>query len=143
MASDHQEEAETRIRAAIHQLLDGPIPDGLHCDVKSLCVLAGVPRPTFYRTYPHLKADFDRQRAAARQAGTQSDPRLAQIERLKGETAQLRERLNTKNAELTELKRFRDEALSRLAAQHDEITNLRRRIPSDSGGIRLLRPELH
>ncbi|WP_234384476.1 hypothetical protein [Streptomyces sp. MMG1121] len=102
-----------------------PVPDGLKCDVKSLCTLAGVPRATLYRTYPHLKAEFDRQRTAAQEAGQQSDPRLAQIERLKAEVATLRERLSRKNAELTALKEFQATALSRLAAQHNEITRLR------------------
>jgi hypothetical protein len=64
MAPERQTEVEARIRAAMHQLLVGPIPNGLKCDIKSLCTLAGVPRATLYRTYPHLKAEFDRQRTA-------------------------------------------------------------------------------
>jgi hypothetical protein len=94
MASDRQQpDAETRIRAAIVQLLGGDIPDGLKCDVKSLCVLAGVPRATLYRTYPHLKAEFDRQRDAAQENGMQPDPRLARIDRCKTEIIDLRSRL--------------------------------------------------
>ena len=119
-------DTETRIRAAIRQLRGGPIPAGLKCDVQSLCALAAVPRATFYRTYPHLKAEFERERTTAHETGHQPDPRLAQIQRLKTDNAQLRERLNTKDSELAELQRFRTEALSRLAAQHDEITALRR-----------------
>lgn len=126
MAHDHQADAETRIQTAMRQLLAGPIPDGLKCDVKSLCVLSGVPRATLYRTYPHLKAEFEHQRTTERDAGRQPDPRLAQIERLQTETTTLRERLSNKNAELNALQRFQNEALSRLAAQHDEITALRR-----------------
>lgn len=126
MTGDHQ--VEVRIRSAIAQLLSGPVPAGLRCDVKSLCTMAGVPRATLYRTYPHLKAEFERQRGAAQTSGRQPDPRLAQIERLKTETTELRERLSRRNAELRTLETFRTEALSRLAAQHDEITNLRRAI---------------
>jgi hypothetical protein len=130
MARDHQAVVETRIQAGIRQLLDGPIPNGLKCDVQSLCILAEVPRATLYRTYPHLKAEFERERTTARETGHQPDPRLAQIERLKAENAKLRERLSTKDTEITALQRFRTEALSRLAAQHDEITTLRRQLPA-------------
>ncbi|GCB48265.1 hypothetical protein [Streptomyces sp. NL15-2K] len=126
MRQEHQTEAEARIRAAMRQLLTGPVPDGLKCDVKSLCTLARVPRPTFYRTYPHLKAEFDRQRTATQEAGRQPDQRLAQIERLKAEVATLRERLSRKDTELDALKEFQTTALSRLAAQHEEIVMLRR-----------------
>ncbi|MFD0622539.1 hypothetical protein ACFQ2K_06535 [Streptomyces sanglieri] len=112
MTHNHQVEAEDRVRAAMQQLLAGPVPEGLKCDVKSLCTLAGVPRATLYRTYPHLKAEFDRQRTTAREAGQQPDPRLAQIERLKAEVATLRERLSRKNAQLDALKQLQAEALS-------------------------------
>lgn len=125
MESDRQADTDTRIRSAIAQLLAGDIPDGLKCDVKSLCMLAGVPRATLYRTYPHLKADFDNQRNTAQGNGQQPDPRLASIDRLKTEITDLRTRLTARDREITELKRFRDTAVSRLAAQHDEITALR------------------
>jgi hypothetical protein len=118
--------AETRIRAAIEQLLAAPIPDGLKCDVKSLCNLSGVPRATLYRSYPHLKAEFERRRGDDQAAGRQADPRLSQIQRLQAENTKLRERLADKDAELAGLQQFQREALSRLAAQHDEITTLRR-----------------
>jgi hypothetical protein len=61
--------AETRIRAAIGQLLAAPISDGLKCHVKSLCILSGVPRATLYRSYPHLKAEFERRRGDDQAAG--------------------------------------------------------------------------
>lgn len=128
MEHDRQADAETRIRTAMRQLLTGPIPDGLKCDVKSLCILSGMPRATLYRTYPHLKAEFERQRTTERDAGRQPDPRLAQIERLQADNTKLRERLSTKDTELTLLQRFQNEALSRLAAQHDEITALRHQL---------------
>jgi hypothetical protein len=139
MASDRQDDAEARIRAAITQLLTGPIPDDLKCDVKSLCVLAGVPRATLYRTYPHLKAEFDRQREAAQDNAKQPDARLARIDRFKTEIIDLRARLAGRDREISELKRFRDTALSRLAAQHEEITALRTQLrAADRSEIRSL-----
>lgn len=128
MASEQQSEAEVRIRAAMQRLLAGTIPDGLKCDVKSLCVVAGVPRPTLYRTYPHLKVEFQRLLTGARESGLQPDPRLAQIEHLKGEVAELRARLGRNAALLADGEAFREFALSRLAAQHDEIVALRREL---------------
>lgn len=130
MTHERRTEAEASIRAAMQQLLAGPVPDGLKCDIKSLSTIAGVPRATLYRTYPHLKAEFDRQRAAVREAGQQPDPRAAQIEHLKAEVATLRERLSRKNTELDAMKEFQATALSRLAAQHDEITRTRQQLAS-------------
>jgi chromosome segregation ATPase len=128
MARDDQ--AEARIRAAMNQLLAGTIPEGLKCDVKSLCTLSGVPRATLYRTYPHLKAEFEHHRDDAQAAGHQPDPRLAQIERLKNEVNELRARLGRMNADLTASGTFREQALSRLTAQHDEISALRKEVKS-------------
>jgi hypothetical protein len=139
LVGDRQADIETRIRSAIAQLLGGAIPAGLRCDVKSLCVLADVPRATLYRTYPHLKADFDRQRDAAQQNGMQPDARLARSDRLKSEITDLRKRLVDRNREISELKRLRDAALSRLAAQHEEITALRAQLrAADHTKIRAL-----
>jgi hypothetical protein len=107
MANDRQANAEPRIQAAIAQLLGGDIPDGLKCDVKSLCVLAGVPRATLYRTYPHLKAEFDHQRHTAQDNGQQPDPRLAHIDRCKTQIIDLRLRLAGRDREISELKLFR------------------------------------
>ena len=110
------------------QLLGGDIPEGLKCDVKSLCTLSGVPRATLYRSYPHLKAEFERARSDAQTAGLQPDPRLAQIERLKTEIIDLHKRLNRGDTEIAELREFRAVALSRLSAQHDEVISLRREL---------------
>ncbi len=93
-AEERHTETENRIRAAMAQLLGGDIPEGLRCDVKSLCTLSGVPRATLYRSYPHIKADFERERSDAPTAGQHPDPRLAQIERLKTEIIDLHKRLN-------------------------------------------------
>jgi len=125
-----EDQAEARIRAAMNQLLAGTIPEGLKCDIKSLCTLSGVPRATLYRTYPHLKTEFEDHRDGARTAGHQPDPRLAQIARLKNEVAELRARLGRMNADLMASGAFRAQALSRLTAQHDEITALRKELES-------------
>ena len=110
-AEERHTETEGRIRAAMAQLLGGDIPEHLKCDVKSLCTLSGVPRATLYRSYPRLKAEFERERSDAQTAGLHPDPRLAQIERLKTEIIDLHKRLNRGNAELAELRTFRAEAL--------------------------------
>lgn len=142
MAAERQVQTEDRIRAAIDQLLAGNVPEGLKCDVKSLCVLARVPRATLYRTYPHLKAEFEQRLGNARDTDRQPDPRLAQIERLKTEVTTLRERLCRATTEITTLEAFRSQALSRIAAQHDEITALQQEPPTaETAKIRMLRTQ--
>lgn len=127
-AEERHTETEGRLRAAMAQLLGGDIPDGLKCDVKSLCRLSGVPRATLYRSYPHIKAEFERERSDAHTAGHHPDPRVDQIERLKNEIIDLHKRLDRGNAELSELREFQATALSRITAQHDEATSLRREL---------------
>lgn len=112
----------------MQQLLGGNIPDGLKCDIKSLSTLSGVPRATIYRTYPHLKTEFGRQRSDAHDAGQHPDPRVAQIEHLKTEINDLHAQLGRRNTQIAELQDFKTTALSRLAAEHDELTNLRREL---------------
>jgi predicted RNase H-like nuclease (RuvC/YqgF family) len=114
MASEHQADVEVKARAAIEQLLTGDVPEGLKCDVKSLCLLARVLRATPYRTYPQLKAEFEQRHRGVQAAGREPDPRLAQIQRLKTELLELRTRLERLNTETTELKTLRAVALSRL-----------------------------
>ena len=60
--------------------------------------------------------------------------RLPQIERLKTEIIDLHKRLDLGNAELAELREFRAAALSRLTAQHDEVTSLRRELATAATG---------
>ncbi|MFF7240719.1 hypothetical protein [Streptomyces collinus] len=123
------------------QLLSGDIPEGLRCDVKSLSTLSGVPRATLYRTYPHLKQEFEQQLGRVREARGEPDPRIAQIDRLKEEAAQLRKRISRMNQELAEGENFRTTALSRLAAQHEEILLLRRQLKEASPeGLRIVPP---
>ncbi|MCX5527507.1 hypothetical protein OG342_32420 [Streptomyces bobili] len=112
----------------MEQLLGGDIPEGLRCDIKSLSTLSGVSRATLYRTYPHLKQEFEQRLGRLRKARGEPDPRIAQIDRLKEEVAQLRRRVSQMNQELAVREEFRATALSRLAAQHEEIISLRRQL---------------
>jgi hypothetical protein len=59
MSNERQAETEAKLQAAMQQLLAGDIPNGLKCDVKSLCTLSGVPRATLYRAFPHVKAELE------------------------------------------------------------------------------------
>ena len=54
-----------------------------------------------------------------------SDPRDAQITRLKQEIQTLKGRVGKRDQTIEELTDFKTQALARLAAQHDEITRLR------------------
>jgi hypothetical protein len=119
---------ETRIRAAIDRLLQGQIPPGGKCDIRTLARESGVDRTAFYSTrpYAHLREEFEARLEAMHAAGDLPDPRDAQINRLKNEAATLKQRIHRRDATITELTDFRTQALARLAAQHDEITRLRR-----------------
>ncbi|MFD8351513.1 hypothetical protein ACFV1X_21550 [Streptomyces coelicoflavus] len=132
---------EDAIRAAMDRLLRGELPPGGRCDLKTLAAEAGVNRTGFYPKkdrdgsvregpYQHLGDKFVRRMAALREAGEVPDPRDAQIERLKAHTAELKARLADRDATIGELTAFKKLALSRLAAQHDEIMHLRCPQPS-------------
>ena len=118
---------ENRIRAVMDRLLRGEIPPGGNCDVKTLAVEAGVDRTAFYgtRPYAHLRAEFEHRLQQLRQAGETPDPRVAQIERLKAEIEKLKINLAQANSIIQDLTDFRSQALARIAAQHDEIVQLR------------------
>jgi hypothetical protein len=118
---------ETKIRAAMNRILNGDIPAGGKCDIKTLARAAGVDRAAFYgsRPYARLRTEFEQRLEELRQAGERPDPRDAQIARLKDEITRLKERLSKSDDTISELAVFRDQALARLAAQHDEITRLR------------------
>ncbi|MFE7427543.1 hypothetical protein [Streptomyces sp. NPDC057545] len=120
-------ENENRIRAAMDRLLRGEMPPGGKCDIKTLASEAAVDRTAFYgaRPYAHLRAEFERRVQALQDAGEIPKPREAQIARLKTEITKLRERLNQSEQTVDELADFRDQALARLAAQHEEIVWLR------------------
>ncbi|MGH9285436.1 MAG: hypothetical protein ACRD0M_07155, partial [Acidimicrobiales bacterium] len=138
--SAHQRaQNEHRVRATMNRLLGGDIPAGGGCDVKTLARESGVDRTAFYgnRPYAHLRAEFETRLQHAAQAGDTPDPRDAHIGRLKDEVAALRQRLDQRDQTIADLADFKNVALSRLAAQHDEITNLRKGIAAP-GNIRRL-----
>ena len=121
---------EAKIRAAMTRLLDGDIPPGGKCDIKTLAGEAGVDRTAFYgsRPYAHLRAEFEQRLKELLDAGERPDPRDAQVARLKDEIVRLKERLARSDATISEFAGFRDQALARLAVQHDEITRLRQEV---------------
>ena len=130
---------EIRIRAAMDRLLRGQIPPGGRCDVKTLAREANVDRTAFYgsRPYAHLREEFEAKLTVIRETGDLPDPRDAQISRLKNEIATLKERLTHRNDTIVELTDFRAQVLARLAAQHDEISRLRRSADATSPVRRL------
>ena len=93
-------------------------------DIKTLARTAGISRAALYRTYPRLKDEFEQRLARARAAGQVTDPRDAQIIRLKDDIKELRQRLADRDTAIGELTEFKTRALSRLAAQHDELQRL-------------------
>jgi hypothetical protein len=128
---------EDSIRAAIDRLLRGQIPAGAGCDVKTLAQEAGVSRAALYRSYAHLKEEFERRLTHMRAEGHLPDLKSVQIIRLKDENTALRRRLADREHEVTELTGFKTTAISRLAAQHAEITRLRATLAAH-GNVRAL-----
>ena len=59
-SAEQRRQAEQRIRAAAGTLLRGDIPPDGKCDITTLARQAGVSRAALYRTYPHLKDEFER-----------------------------------------------------------------------------------
>lgn len=118
---------ENRIRAAMDRLLRGEIPPGGNCDVKTLAAEAGVDRAAFYgsRPYAHLRIEFEQRLQQLQRDGHTPDPKTVQIKRLKADLDSLRTRLAQANTTIDQLTDFRTQALSRLAAQHEEILRLR------------------
>jgi hypothetical protein len=139
--AEQRRHAEQRIRAAADALLRGDIPADGKCDITTLARQARVSRAALYRTYPHLKEEFERRLTAIRAAGTAPDPRDAQITRLKAHNDELRQKLANRDAAIRDLEQFKTLAVSRLAAQHDEISRLRRQAaPAAAGNVRSLTP---
>jgi hypothetical protein len=89
-----RKQTEDRIRAAMDRLLRGEVPPpGGGCDIKTLAREALVSRVALYRSYGHLKQEFEQRLERLRIEGQQPNPRAAQIVRLKDENTRLRERL--------------------------------------------------
>jgi len=137
-SAEQRRHAEQRIRAATDALLRGELPPDGKCDITTLARQAKVSRAALYRTYPHLKDEFEQRLAALRASGTTLDPRDAQIARLKAHNDELRHKLADRDAALGDLEQFKTLAISRLAAQHDEISRLRRQAAAPAGNVRNL-----
>ncbi|MEV8125438.1 hypothetical protein AB0P07_15265 [Streptomyces sp. NPDC085944] len=139
---------EAAIRAAMERILSGNLPPGGKTDLKTLAAIAGVTRTGFYPkknrdgtprpgSYQHLAEEFERRVRELQQAGKIVDPREAQIERLKADRAELKDRIADRDARLEEATAFKKLAISRLTAQHEEIERLRRQI-ADGANVRAL-----
>lgn len=145
ISAQQRQHNEARIRATMDRLLRGDIPVEGGCDVKTLAHEAGVDRTAFYgtRPYAHLREEFEQRLQALLEAGEVLDLRAMQIARLKNEIETLKLRLASRDQTITTLADFKAEALSRLAAQHDEIARLRaapvggnvRRLPARTSTI--------
>jgi hypothetical protein len=129
-------ENENRILAVIDRL-----PPGGRCDVKTLAAEASVDRTAFYgnRPYARLRVEFEQRLRAMQQGGEIPDPRDAQILRLKADNRALSERLAKASGTIDELTDFRAQAVARQAAQHEEISRLRR-LAADDSGTSIARP---
>lgn len=140
-SAEQRRQAEQRIRAAAGALLRGELPPDGKCDITTLARQAGISRAALYRTYPHLKKEFEQRLAGLRAGGTTPDPRDAQITRLKTRNDELKQQLADRDAAVRDLEQFKELAISRLAAQHDEISRLRRlAIPATADNVRNLAP---
>jgi transposase len=139
ISAEQRQQNEVRIRTAMDRLLRGQIPPGGNCDIKTLAREAGVDRTAFYgtRPYAHLREEFEQRLRALHATGDHPDPRDAQIARLKDELDTLKQRLARCDQTIVELTDINAEALSRLAAQHDEIARLRRQADHTSPVRRL------
>ncbi|WP_078344768.1 hypothetical protein [Mycobacteroides chelonae] len=138
LTEEQRRHTEDRIRAAADRLLRGDIPPGRQCDVKTLAFEAGVARAALYSTYRHLKDDFERRRSSLRVAGELPDHRDSQIANLKQRLAKLQGRMTKQQHIIAELEAFRELAMSRLVAQHDEIARLTR-IANSQNNVRDIR----
>lgn len=139
ISAEQRQQNEARIRAAMDRLLRGQIPPSGKCDIKTLAREANVDRTAFYgaRPYSHLREEFEQRLKALNATGDLPDPRDAQIERLKNEVDTLKQRIASRDQTVAELTDINTEALSRIAAQHDEITRLRQHADRTSGLRRL------
>jgi hypothetical protein len=127
ISAEQRQQNEARIRAVMARILNGEIPPGGKCDIKTLAREAAVDRAAFYGTRPYarLREEFETQLQARQRAGDLPDRRDAQIARLKDEITMLRQRLADRDQTIANLRDFKDRALAQLAGQHDEISRLR------------------
>lgn len=132
-------QAEERIRAAIKTLLGGEVPPGMNRDITSLCALSVVPRATMYRTYPHLKAEFEEQRSRLYETASSPVHKAERHQELQSEKDRLQRKLAEMTSKVHELEDFKSTALSRLAAQHEEILRLRAYCMDGNNKVRSIR----
>lgn len=138
LTEQQRQQAEYRIRTAMDRLLRGDLPPGGKCDLLTLAQQADVNRTGFYAKngvpgpYQHLAAEFLRRRELIEQTENIPDPRDAQIARLKDENAKLRATIAERDTAIEDLTAFKTTAVSRLTAQHDELSRLRRTAANDS-----------
>jgi hypothetical protein len=131
LTSDAHARAEQDIRAAMDRMLRGDLPPGGRCNIKTLAAAAGVTRTGFYPKdgkpgpWQHLASEFHRRLATLHDAGDIPDLRDAQIARLKADNDALRRRIAEQDAATTGHTAFRQQAISRLTAQHEELQRLR------------------
>lgn len=131
LSAPARDDNHTAIKDTMERMLHGDIPPGGRCDIKTLAAQAGVPRTGFYAKnghpgpYQHLAEEFQQRLAALQQAGRIPDPRDAQITRLQQENTHLKQRIADQSTTIADLTTTRAAALSRIAAQHDEIQRLR------------------
>jgi hypothetical protein len=139
ISAQQRQHNQVRIRAVMDRLLRGDIPAGGGCDVTTLAREAGVDRTAFYgaRPYAHLREEFEQRLQALQRKGEHPDPRDAQVHRLKTTIDTLQQRIARYEQNTAAAAQFRHQALSRLAAQHDEITQLRAALERASNVCRL------
>lgn len=128
LSAAQREQTEKSIRAAIDRLVTGLIPPDGSCDIKTLAREAGISRAALYRTYPHLKDEFERRRAAALESQGHPDRREQRITRLTEQNSHLTAKLAAATQELRQARDDRRQALSALAAATDVIRRLQRRL---------------
>lgn len=135
ISQDQRKQVEDRIRAAMDRLLRGELPAGGKCDIKTLAAEAGVSRAALYRGYAHLKDEFDQRLQRIAAAEGRPDPRDARIDRLQHAHDELVARNADHRRELADADTFRTLAISRIAAQHDEIQRLRAQASGPAAAI--------
>src|SRR6266568_2622590 len=75
ISNERRRDTEQRVQGAARAMLAGEIPAGGKCDITTLARQAGISRATLYRSYPHLKAEFEAQLAQRQASGSAAAPR--------------------------------------------------------------------
>ncbi|MFE5096388.1 hypothetical protein ACFRCI_40255 [Streptomyces sp. NPDC056638] len=130
MALSHQQrdQIERRILRGHRQVAGRADPAQRRLRCQDARPRGGISRASFYRTWGHLKDEFEKRRAAAWAAGQRPDPREARIARLHDLNQRLTGKLAHTHTELTQLKEHDRHLLSVLAAKEDELQRLRRQL---------------